>query len=252
MRGTGAAWSWSAQLDWDAGRPMCIRCSSRPAAIGLARGRFDGPDRARGGELALDGVAAASARGVFDAPPARWTPRGRADRSPTVPHRPALAGAAAGAGECAQFAPRGRADLRAELRQDRLETLDVGTARGGLRPRVAAGGEAAGGSGGMARRVLAFGGWARALVLARPGEPPCRLGRALGEARARGLRARRGARARRAAPAGRAHPLDGALVLGISPSRLVRCRLGGAGVVPGEPVSMPLLTEALGLPAWRG
>ncbi|HRG70933.1 MAG TPA: hypothetical protein PLH95_04810, partial [Thauera aminoaromatica] len=126
-RGTGAAWSWAAQLDWDAGaayvHPLLFEAGPRLRA----HGRFDGRRIVlERGELALDGVAAASARGVFDTfagtldtlaveltdvDLVRIGPRWLA---------PLLAPASA-----QRLRLEGRADLRAELRRDRLETLDV-------------------------------------------------------------------------------------------------------------------------------
>ncbi|ENO95310.1 hypothetical protein C667_19630, partial [Thauera phenylacetica B4P] len=66
-RSTGAAWSWSAQLDWDAGaaylHPLLVEAGPRLRARGSFDGRRIALERA---ELELDGLAAASARGVID------------------------------------------------------------------------------------------------------------------------------------------------------------------------------------------
>ena len=259
-RGTGAAWSWAAQLDWDAGaayvHPLLFEAGPRLRA----HGRFDGRRIVlERGELALDGVAAASARGVFDTfagtldtlaveltdvDLVRIGPRWLA---------PLLAPASA-----QRLRLEGRADLRAELRRDRLETVDVelhGAGFGLASPQGE--GIAAGGVAEEARaEVLAFGpvdGRVRWSSRGR-GEAALQVGGGRWEKLALGafaLDAVLGPAGLRL-PGARIPLLDGALVLrDLALGWSVAGWEGSAGAVL-EPVSMPLLTEALGLPRMAG
>lgn len=263
-RATGAAWSWSAQLDWDAGaayvHPLLVEAGPRLHA----RGRFDGRRiELEAAELALDGLELATARGVFDS---------------SARTLEALAVEVTGV-DLARIGPRwlapllvsanaqrlrfdGRADLRAELRAGRLETLDV-ELRGagfGLAPPQggrSAGGEGQAGSGGNGEaELLAFGPVdGRVRWSSRgPGTAALQVGGGRWERLALGAFALDAA----LEPAGlrlsrvRVPLLDGTLVLEELALGWSAAGWEGSGGVVLEPVSMPLLTEALGLPRMAG
>lgn len=260
-RSSGAAWSWSVQLDWGAGaayiHPLFVEAGPRLHA----RGRFDGRRIAlERAELALDGLATASARGVFDtaartfdtllleltgADLARVGPRWLA---------PLLAPASA-----PRLRFEGRGDVRAELRAGRLETLAVELhgAGFGLAPPQGEG-FAAGepGKEEVRAEVLALGpvdgrvGWSSR----GPGKAALQVGGGRWEKLALGafvLDAVLEPGGLRVAGA-RIPLLDGALVLQDLALGWSAAGWEGRGGVVLEPVSMPLLTEALGLPTMAG
>lgn len=259
-RSTGAAWSWSAQLDWDAGaayvHPLLVEAGPRLRARGSFDGRRVALERA---ELALDGFAAASARGMID------TAAGTLD---------ALAIELVGA-DLVRVGPRwlapllapasarrlrfeGRADVRVELRAGRLETLGVELDAAGFGLAPPQGGAVADGGGGEAAsaEVLAFGPVdGRVRWSARgPGTAALQVGGGRWEKLALGAFALDAA----LEPAGvrlagaRIPLLDGALVLEDLALGWSVAGWEGRGGVVLEPVSMPLLTAALGLPTMAG
>ena len=258
-RSTGAAWSWSAQLDWDAGaayvHPLLVEAGPHLRARGSFDGRRVALERA---ELALDGLAAASARGVID------TVAGTLD---------ALAIELVGA-DLARIGPRwlapllapasaqrlrfeGRADVRAALRAGRLETLGVDLHAAGFGLAPPQGAAVAEGRGGEASaEVLGFGPVeGRVRWSSRgPGAAALQVGGGRWEKLALGAFALDAA----LEPAGlrlegaRIPLLDGALVLKDLALGWSAAGWEGRGGVVLEPVSMPLLTAALGLPTMAG
>ncbi|MBV2263578.1 MAG: hypothetical protein KUL79_08470 [Thauera sp.] len=259
-RSAGAAWSWSAQLDWDAGaayvHPLLVEAGPRLRARGSFDGRRVALERA---ELELDGFAATSARGVLD------TAAGTLD---------ALAIELVGA-DLARIGPRwlapllvpasarrlrfeGRADVRAELRAGRLETLGVElhTASFGLAPPQGAIVAEGGGGEAASPEVLAFGPVdGRVRWSARgPGTAALQVGGGRWEKLALGAVALDAA----LEPAGlriagaRIPLLDGALAIEDLALGWSAAGWEGRGGVVLEPVSMPLLTAALGLPTMAG
>jgi len=259
-RSTGAAWSWSAQLDWDAGaayvHPLLVEAGPHLRARGSFDGRRIALERA---ELELDGLAAASARGVID------TAAGTLD---------ALAIELVGA-DLARIGPRwlapllapasaqrlrfeGRADVRAALRAGRLETLGVElhAAGFGLAPPQGAAVAEGGGGEAASAEVLAFGPVDGRVRWSShgPGAAALQVGGGRWEKLALGAFALDAA----LEPAGlhltgaRIPLLDGALVLEDLTLGWSAAGWEGRGGVVLEPVSMPLLTAALGLPAMAG
>lgn len=258
-RSTGVAWSWSAQLDWDAGaayvHPLLVEAGPHLRARGSFDGRRIALERA---ELALDGLAAASARGVID------TVAGTLD---------ALAIELVGA-DLARIGPRwlapllapasaqrlrfeGRADVRAALRAGRLETLGVDLHAAGFGLAPPQGAAVAEGRGGEASaEVLGFGPVeGRVRWSSRgPGAAALQVGGGRWEKLALGAFALDAA----LEPAGlrlegaRIPLLDGALVLKDLALGWSAAGWEGRGGVVLEPVSMPLLTAALGLPTMAG
>ena len=264
VRATGAAWSWSAQLDWDAGaayvHPLLVEAGPRLHA----RGRFDGRRiELEAAELAIDGLELATARGVFDSSTrtleALVVELTGADLPRIGPRwlAPLLVPANA---QRLRF--EGRADLRAELRAGRLETLGV-ELRGagfGLAPPqggYSADGEGEAGSGANGEaELLAFGPVDGLVRWSSRGSGTAAL--QVGGGRWEKLAL--GAFALDAAlePAGlrlarvRVPVLDGALVLEDLALGWSAAGWEGSGGVVLEPVSMPSLTEALGLPGMAG
>lgn len=260
-RSTGAVWSWSAQLDWDAGaayiHPLLVEAGPRLRAHGRFDGRRIELERA---ELALDGLAAASARGVIDTaagtPDALSIELAGADLARIGPRwlAPLLAPASA---QRLRF--EGRADVRVELRAGRLETLAVELHGAGFGLAPPLGGGSARGDDGkevVPVEVLALGPVdGRVRWSSRgPGAAALQVGGGRWEKLALGAFALDAA----LEPAGlrlagaRIPLLDGTLVLQDLALGWSAAGWEGSGGVVLEPVSMPLLSEALGLPLMAG